>query len=215
MLFRYATQLSVPDTSRSMQAGIRLVVALPAEAKPINHQLGLVRDNRTDAFPLYRNNNIALVLCSPGKLAAAEATRWLAGYLPSAENTLWLNIGIAGHPTRELGEALLAGSVSDGYQGATLQTVPPGGFHCPTAPLVTLSEPGFDYSRACLLDMEGFGFFSTAVDFAPPERVQCLKIVSDNRKNSATQISAKMVRDLMQQNLDTVQQLIEALGGRA
>lgn len=191
----------------------RIIVALPAEAKPINHRFGLARDNRAEAFPLYRNKNTALVISGPGKEKAANATRWLAEYLPSPEKALWINVGIAGHPHKPVGEAILAERILDGSHEEILPAAVPETLINESAVLLTLDEPDFDYRGEFLIDMEGFGFFKIAVDFAPPEQVQCLKIVSDNRQESARNINAKMVRTLIEQNLEQLHSLIMAMGG--
>ena len=45
---------------------IRFVVALPSEAKPINHYFKLIRDNNAAPFSLYRNHGVALVISGIG-----------------------------------------------------------------------------------------------------------------------------------------------------
>ncbi|MET0012924.1 MAG: hypothetical protein ABW088_04640 [Sedimenticola sp.] len=198
-----------------MPPAVRIVVALPAEAKPINQRFGLIRDNSAEAFPLYRNDRVALVVSGPGAEQAQQAVRWLAAYLPTDEETLWVNLGIAGHPHRPLGEALLAERLSSERDDPVIHAVLPRPCPCDSAPLVTLAEPDFDYHRDAMIDMEGFGFYRAAVDFSPPEKVQCLKIISDNRQQDARNINSKMVRKLIEQHLVLLENLVEAMAGPA
>ncbi|MEW8013817.1 MAG: hypothetical protein AB2807_03215, partial [Candidatus Sedimenticola endophacoides] len=67
------------------------------------------------------------------------------------------------------------------------------------------------YPREALLDMEGYAFFSTARRFAPPRRVACMKIVSDNIRNPATRINGRMVSELISDNLPHLDHLIDTL----
>ena len=92
---------------------INLVVALPAEARPLIKHYSLNRQQAHDAFPLYRNERMALVVCGPGKIAAATATTWLAELIPGKQRAAWLNIGVAGHATHDIGTGLLVNRISD------------------------------------------------------------------------------------------------------
>ena len=89
-----------------------LVVALPAEARTINRHFGLVRDTRAKEFPLYRGRALAAVVSGVGQQAAERATRWLGGQ-STAQKTNWINVGIAGHSERTIGETLLASEIID------------------------------------------------------------------------------------------------------
>jgi len=190
---------------------IRLIVALPAEAKPVNRHFGLQRDNRVAAYPLYRNDPITLVVCGPGKQQAAGAVTWLEAQHPSQGDAIWINLGIAGHRSAPIGAPLLAATVSDEIDGACLSAHPPGGAEYQEAPLISVERPRFDYPKEALFDMEGYGFFQAARTIAPIKQVQCLKVVSDNPDHPAQNINGKMVRQLIADNLDTLQALIDTL----
>jgi hypothetical protein len=79
--------------------------------------------------------------------------------------------------------------------------------------VVTLDRPDLSYERDGMLDMEASGFYATACRFSDPERVQVLKVISDNRGESANGLSARQVRRLMEGALDTLEALIATLGG--
>ncbi|MCB1759993.1 MAG: hypothetical protein KDI68_09490 [Gammaproteobacteria bacterium] len=187
---------------------LRFVVALPSEAKPINRHFGLVRDNRAEAFSLYRNGSAALVISGVGSDLAARATEWLHGYLP--QPAIWFNVGIAGHPHRAIGEALLAHRIVDRQSGREWQRSYPG-FPCSSASLITCIEPERDYPDDALYDMEGASFYA-ALDAAGAEHTgHCFKIVSDNLHNPVEQINRELINGLMEQNLPLLERLCHLL----
>lgn len=191
---------------------INFVVALPAEARPINARFGLKRRQPDGDFPVYRNDETALVLCGVGKAAAAAATRFLHGRNGSPNGALWLNAGIAGHPSAAIGTPMLARRISDAETGQAWEAR--FGFEPPCAmeDLVTLGRPGFGYDRPCAFDMEAAGFFSAARGITAPGLVQCFKVISDNRDNPGHGISAKTVSRLIEARLDTLALLLARMG---
>ena len=96
---------------------ICLVSALPAEGRPVKNHLALRRDQQATEFPLYRSGHISLVISGVGGRAAEKAVHWLAARQQKAINPIWVNLGIAGHPTRPLGQAVLAAEIEDDANG--------------------------------------------------------------------------------------------------
>ncbi len=66
-----------------MQTLTNFVVALPSEAKPIIHRLGLRREDQTRGMKRYRRDNFQLVVSGVGKVASAMAVGYIAGSCPS------------------------------------------------------------------------------------------------------------------------------------
>ena len=87
---------------------LRLVVALSAEARPLIEHYRLERDSEARAFKVFRRDDVALVVAGLGKVAAAAATSFLHLAAGGGRNAVWLNVGIAGHGSRAVGEAVLA-----------------------------------------------------------------------------------------------------------
>ena len=56
---------------------------------------------------------------------------------------------------------------------------------------MTVIFPKIRYTTNYLYDMEAAGFFKGARNFVGPEKVQCIKIVSDNKDSSIFKISSK------------------------
>lgn len=190
---------------------IRIVTALPAEARPIIQRLGLVRDNTAAEFPLYRNGRQALVVSGVGVAASQEATHWLARLQPVS--AVWINLGIAGHPHRPVGEAVMASEIVDRESGDRWQTRLPDGLPCPSERLISCREPEIRLQQTALYDMEAAGFFPAALCNSIAARIFCLKIVSDNREHPGHGISGRRVSQLIASRLDILDWLIGSNSG--
>jgi nucleoside phosphorylase len=192
-------------------SSINLVVALPAEAKPIASGFDLKRVPANGGFPVYRHQNTALVVSAPGKINSAVATAYLGTVGGCVKDAIWVNIGVAGHAERGVGEVLLAHSITDGGSGRCWHPAQCPGGHCPSDSLVTLDQPDLSYRRNAMVDMEAAGFYPAACRFSPVELVQTLKVISDNRSETARGLSAKRVQRLVEGSLDTLEALIARL----
>jgi len=182
------------------------VVALPAEAKPLTAHFGLKRVQPDGDFPIYQKGAVTLVRSGVGKEAAANATWFLLNH-HQQENSIWINLGIAGHATRQIGDMILAKSILNEDSGE--QWPAPSCLNPPCAIelLTTLNQPDFDYSRPYAFDMEAAGFLS-----ALGGNGYCLKIISDNSSNPGHGIKAKRISQLIREQLDNIDQIMFQLG---
>lgn len=194
---------------------MHIITALPAEARPLIAHFRL-RDKRTDSgFPVYRNDGMALAVSGPGKVAAAAATASLAVSGTPRATAAWLNIGIAGHATHAVGRGLLVHRISDRATGKNwyppqlIDTELPGGS------LQTVDSPETGYAGDVLYDMEASGFYPVACRYATAELVQCFKVVSDNRQQAASAVTAQLCEQLITGQLDVIERLTQALAGLA
>lgn len=193
----------------SLSQQIRFVVAMPSEAKPINRHFGLVRDNSATEFSLYRNQGVALIISGIGSEASEQATRWMLQLLP--EPALCINIGIAGHSHLPVGEALLASEILHRPSGDRWRTQLPSSPPCASAPLITCAEPETEYAHSALYDMEAAGFYRAASEIVPPQRIHCVKIVSDNPQSPVHIINREIITQLMEQQLPLLERLSNLL----
>ncbi|MEE8624791.1 MAG: hypothetical protein V3T19_05575, partial [Acidiferrobacterales bacterium] len=138
---------------------LHFVVALQAEAKPLIDHFGL-RRRTGGAFPVYENENIALTVSGIGKVAAAAATGYLHAHTGNHSCIAWLNIGIAGHGRRAIGDGVLIHKITDQITGRSWY--PPLTFELPCASdgLITVDEPETRYRENGLYDMEAAGFYA-------------------------------------------------------
>ncbi len=189
---------------------IYVVAALRCEAKPLiaHYQLKGVGKG---PFPVYEGEDICLVVSGVGKVAAAAATGYMQGMRGDAEFDAWLNIGVAGHRTRSVGEGVLAHKVVD--EACAQRWYPTILFDSPspTETLITVDQPQTVYPECFLYDMEGAGFFGSAVRFSTTELIHCFKIISDNESSPAEWVSEKHVVGLIEKRLGDIDGLIDAL----
>jgi nucleoside phosphorylase len=178
------------------------MVALNCEAKPIVDYYRLSKQySRGFSFwhrPQSEQNSygINLVVSGIGQQNMAAACGWLAGKLGDTRNA-WLNVGIAGHGTLDLGEIVRVVCATSADSQAA---------HFPplvvkwagkNAPIQSGTEPIGQYPDAILCDMEASAFFNASLRFADAELVQALKIVSDNTEHSAEELNATRITSLI------------------
>ncbi|MBM4208087.1 MAG: hypothetical protein FJ190_08730 [Gammaproteobacteria bacterium] len=195
--------LTFPDTL--------LAVALPCEAKPLIDYFKLKKNLSVQAFAVYRNENIVLIVTGIGKTAMAAGVAYTMALLPSVNNPVMLNIGIAGHKHHSIGQLFLTDKITDNDTGRSyyppLVFAPP----CPTHSLQTVSLPQSVYPEQALCDMEGSAFYETAVRFSTGELIQCLKIISDNETSPANNIQPQWVSSLIASKLEVINGVVTSL----
>jgi hypothetical protein len=76
-------------------------------------------------------------------------------------------------------------------------------------PLITVGFPKIRYTTNFLYDMEASGFFKGAREFVGPEMVQCIKIISDNKKSSILNISSNKIENWINNKITIIDKLIK------
>ncbi len=170
---------------------INIVVAMKREANPLINYWNLKKNSNN--FYFNKKKKINLIISGIGKKKAEIATKFLAE--KSKKNSFFLNIGIAGHKNYKLGEIILVSKVTDSakkynwYPSLLWKT------KIKKAPLITVRFPKIRYTTNYLYDMEASGFFKSARNYVGPEKVQCIKIISDNKHSSIFNISSKKIEN--------------------
>jgi adenosylhomocysteine nucleosidase len=183
-------------------------VALPAESKPFIDFYSLKSRSVPGAFRVYRNEAVALVVSGVGRVASAAATAYLHAVGGEPCNCGWLNIGIAGHAERTVGEGVLANRITDKSTGTSWFSAPVMDLTLTTGPLVTVDTPENRYAEPVMYDMEASGFYATARRCTSLPLIQCYKVISDNRAVSTSTLRARRVEQLMGDRLREIDQLI-------
>lgn len=189
---------------------LHIITALPCEAKPLIQHYRLNGRQAENGFRIYENGQIRLIIAGIGKCAAAAASAYLQGNEPKTRHA-WLNLGIAGHGSLNVGEVLLAHKVIDAATGNHWYPAMPFKIPCATAELISVDQPETEYQGDCAYDMEASGFYATACRFNSSELVQVLKIISDNQTNPADQISGKQVEEIISTRLDIIEAVVQQL----
>ena len=101
---------------------MNLITAFLQEAKPVIELLNLKKVEVPSPFKLYKGEIHNLVISGPGEENTTQAVSFLHGYLPSLF-TPWLNIGLAGHGSEKIENALQVVKCIDENSGRS--TFPP------------------------------------------------------------------------------------------
>jgi hypothetical protein len=167
------------------------------------------------SFRWFRSENASLVLSGVGKIAAAAAAAYLHARTGEEPVSVWLNVGVAGHRSRPVGDILMAHTVTDAATGRRFY---PTRLRAPirdSGEVRTVEAPETEFDSEALYDMEASGFYPVALRFSTSELVQSLKIVSDNRGTGLSAVSAVAIRGLVENRVDRVVATAEHLSGLA
>ncbi len=184
---------------------INIVVAMEREAIPLINYWDLKENSKK--FYSNKKKKINLIISGIGKERAEKATIYLAE--KTNNNSFFLNIGIAGHKNYKLGEIILISKITDNktkynwYPSLLWKT------KIKKTPLITVGFPKIRYTTNFLYDMEASGFFKGAREFVGPEMVQCIKIISDNKKNSILNISSSKIENWINNKITIINKLIK------
>ena len=190
---------------------IYIVVALPAEARPLIARYRLRDRPAGTPFPVYCNAGMALTVSGPGKIAAAAAAACLGSGGPAPGTPAWLNIGVAGHATRSIGSGVIANRITDTATGTSWYPPQLLDHAISGGSLRTVDAAENGYPDDALYDMEASGFYPTACRFSTAELVQCFKVVSDNREIPASGLTARLCERLLDGQLASIDRLVRGL----
>ena len=190
---------------------INIIVAFPAEARPLAGHFRLRGRDSSGPFPVYHNEALCLAISGIGKVACAAATAWLQGIQRGQSPSGWLNIGIAGHASHAIGDAYIAHRITDKANGCSWYPPQVHGLRFPSENLLTVEVPETGYRDDALYDMEAAGFYPIACRGATAELVQCFKIVSDNRSRPLTAVDTGSYSELVSSRLGDIESLVSEL----
>jgi len=189
---------------------INIATALQCEARPLIDYYRLQGNARHSAFRCYQNGEIRLVISGIGKLAAATATAYLAASPPSACHA-WLNLGIAGHADKPIGELLLTHKIIDASSGQQWYPSIVMPLPCASETVTTIDTPENNYREKTMIDMEAAGFYAAAARFQSSELIHSLKVISDNLVHHSDNICEKSTGALIHDNIDAIDVVISQL----
>ncbi len=191
---------------------INLVVALQAEAQPLIGRFGLKRRHGSSQIGmLYESGMIRLSVSGIGRVASAATVGYVHGCTRNEETSAWLNIGVAGHGSRDVGEGFIAHSISESATGRVWH--PPLIFDrmWSSSRLITVDAVETAYGQDAGYDMEASGFYAAASRASTSEIVQSYKVVSDTKDSAASKVADVMIGELIDGQLDAIEELAEAM----
>ncbi len=189
-----------------------IFTALECEARSLIRFFGLKKQQVNHPFALYKNNEIILTVTGVGKVAMAGGVAYTLALFPHIELPLLLNIGVAGHQNKAIGDLLLASKIVDQEAGTVFYPQLMGNNWPETCEIKTASKPVMKYQSDCLYDMEAAAFYEMAVRFSSSELIHCLKIISDNEDSSIDQINARLITQWIDNKMNQIELLLLRLG---
>ena len=188
---------------------MNFVCAFLPEATPLIDELGLKKEP-SSSFTLYQKREHRLVVSGMGSEKIAHAVSFLRQLDPQPA-VPWLNIGIAGHGSAELGSAHLVVKCTDRKTQKSIY--PPQIFSSslPKTILETVEKPATDYKNGVAYDMEGYTFLKSASCHSSAELVQSVKVVSDNPNNPVSQFDKSTVHGMISSHLPSIIQIINEM----
>lgn len=179
---------------------IYIVVALMAEASVLIDMLDL-KQSSSKPFPIYKNQNILIILSGIGSINSSIATSYLLFKHPAPKKII--NFGIAGsHSNIEVGELKRVKKIVDLCSNKIYH------LHCGEVSIST-SQKEIDSSnriKTDLADMESSGFYLAAKKFIDERRIEIYKIVSDHFEPNLVDRSA--VEMLVKKNFEKISKVL-------
>jgi len=190
---------------------LNIIVALKCEAKPLIAHYNLKSVPGKLPFPVYERDDITLTLSGPGRVASGAATAFIHTFLEQPANSGWLNLGIAGHKNKSLGQGVLVHKITDDNTGKNWYPTIVFTAQCASENLMTVDQAVEQYRENTLYEMEAAGFYDIASRFSSAELIHCYKIISDNEMNSVTNITEKSILELITANLSGIDSVIQEI----
>ena len=189
----------------------QIIVALKCEAKPIIHRYGLKRLSDQHAFAAYENDDIMLTISGSGKIASAAATSFAHTFTGMRSHSAWLNIGIAGHRDRAIGQGVLAQKIGNAATGKNWYPPMIIDVPCELENLLTVDKVEENFHENAIYEMEAAGFYETASRFSTAELIHCYKVISDNKRSSVSGISADVVTKLVENKMQDIETILSGM----
>ena len=192
---------------------IHLFCALRCEAIPIIDHFKLSRYPEKHIFDVFvnKNNSVSLTISGVGKVSAASALIYTHMLMDTDKQNGWINFGIAGHPSLDVGTPLIANKIVDGANGNTWYPQILYESTLCSETVISIIQPDSEYPERAAFDMEASGFYESAAKISTTEFCHSLKIISDNRNNHFKNINKKNTSQLIYKNLDSIRIVVDGL----
>ena len=194
----------------SKMGQVNIVVAHALEARPLIKRFGLKPNKAAGALTIYSNDTgVRVVITGMGKQSSHATTNRLAVLLANVLGVQegWLNVGVAGHKTAEIGSGFLANKIIDAGSAKAVYPVPVLKDK-PTSAVITVDQPELDYSEDAVYEMEAFGFWAAASNHSFIELLQVYKIISDNLKYPVDQLDNVFIEKRIANHCDRIEGVV-------
>jgi nucleoside phosphorylase len=198
------------DSIKDSPLRVLIVCALTPEAKPIIERFNLQHVQTEYGFKRYANKdgNLGLLISGVGKINIASALMWVQQF---KHYDCYLNIGVMGHGSAEIGTCYLINKVVDMATNRAFYPSINFKWREAVSMLNTVDLPLDEYVEGQGVDMEASAFLQASRKFVTAEHAHLLKIVSDNRQSDYRQLNAVKVQSLIEENINVVEKILSLL----
>ena len=193
---------------------LRIVIALFPEAKSLIKLYKLNEYNSAEKiFKIYcnKNSNIWLVISGIGNVNCASATTYLYLKSPIINKNIWINFGMGGSNSLKIGEIYNIKKVTyktrDKLESFYTSAIINSGLPIMNIFSVDSIEKKFKIKNT-IYEMEAYGFMKTVERFCERELICIIKIISDNKFQSATNFVRK-INSYIKPNLEKISDEID------
>ena len=187
---------------------IHFIVATTSEARPLIDFFKLKKKNSISNFIFFDNDEISLTISGIGKINAAMSVTHTYYEFNKIKNNVWVNFGIAGHISHNIGKIFLINKIID--KETNYKYFPHIIKNCnlEQKSCITYGEQNFFYNDD-LSDMEASGFFMAADKYSTKELIHSIKIISDNEEEKIDFSDKKKLYDIIKPNEKMITSYIE------
>ena len=186
---------------------IFILTALKTEADPLIDYFKLQK-KQGKPFSIYTNQNITLIISGIGNINASIATTYLLTKFGNSNNDKIYNIGICGskNPSDSIGELYTIKKIIDQATHKVIHLAIQSIIKQENITTYPTPQNNPNKVKTNLVDMESFGFYSSAKLFLPRENIIIIKIVSD--KIDDTILSKNIIYSLIKNKINKVESLL-------
>ena len=187
------------------------VVSLKSEAFTIIKELRLFKFKNKNKFLIYKNDcgSHWLIISGIGKKNCLKAIDYLIDEGKPNRWTVWINIGIAGHISNDIGKLALVNKITDETSNNSFYPSLILPLNCKKLSLLTVQSPTNNYSSNTLVDMEGFNFYKKISKKFTKELIILIKIISDGPKEGICKINNEKIKVLFSRNILIIKKIIK------
>ncbi len=184
-----------------------IISALEAEITELIGHLKL-KKIESKPFKTYSNQDITLIISGIGNINAAIATTYILSTFQISKNDKIYNIGICGSKANhdDIGELYTIKKIVDQSTNKVIHITNNSNTKQENITTTPIAQNSSHKIKTNLVDMESFGFYSSAKLFLPKENILIIKVVSD--KISNTILDKEIVSSLIKNKIKEVESLL-------
>ena len=191
---------------------IHFIVATSSESKLIIKKLKLKKIQPSSGFDFFYNDNFSMTITGLGKINSALGVAHTFFKFKDLSNSIWINIGLAGHEKEKIGTLILADKIYDHETKKSMYPFFIKDYKIKKLNCTCYAKPNFNYNKS-LSDMESSGFFLSANKYSTKELIHSLKIISDNKYDKIDFSNTKSIERLFEKNFDQIMSFVSDIKG--